>query len=62
MRLLALDHIIIQKFRTARAYNKRVKPKCFKEGELVWKTVLPIGNALRILFLANGHPIGKDHL
>lgn len=58
MRLLALDHIRIQKFRTARAYNIRVKPKCFKEGSGKQFDLL----ALRILFLANGHPIGKDHL
>ncbi|CAN6726792.1 unnamed protein product [Malus baccata var. baccata] len=31
----------------ARAYNKRVKLKYFKEGDLVWKTVLPLGAQLR---------------
>ncbi|CAN6712141.1 unnamed protein product [Malus baccata var. baccata] len=31
----------------ARAYNKRVKEKSFKEGDLVWKTVLPLGAQLR---------------
>ncbi|CAN6687494.1 unnamed protein product [Malus baccata var. baccata] len=31
----------------ARAYNKRVKAKSFKEGDLVWKTVLPLGPQLR---------------
>ncbi|KAK4357499.1 hypothetical protein RND71_023109 [Anisodus tanguticus] len=27
----------------AKAYNKHVKPKRFTEGDLVWKTVLPLG-------------------
>ena len=42
-RLQALDHIMIQKKKVARAYNKRVRRKNFKEGELVWKVhqVLP---------------------
>ncbi|CAN6681930.1 unnamed protein product [Malus baccata var. baccata] len=31
----------------ARAYNKRVKAKSFKERDLVWKTVLPLGAQLR---------------
>ena len=42
-RLQALDHIMIHKNKVARAYNKRVKRNNFKEGELVWKLVLPIG-------------------
>jgi hypothetical protein len=32
------------KFRVARAYNKRVKKKSFQVGDLVWKTILPIGS------------------
>ncbi|XP_070672388.1 uncharacterized protein [Malus domestica] len=31
----------------ARAYNKKVKLKSFKEGDLVWKAVLPLGAQLR---------------
>ncbi|CAN6721120.1 unnamed protein product [Malus baccata var. baccata] len=31
----------------ARAYNKKVKMKSFKEGDLVWKTVIPLGAQLR---------------
>ncbi|XP_050113901.1 uncharacterized protein LOC126592219 [Malus sylvestris] len=31
----------------AQAYNKKVKMKSFKEGDLVWKTVLPLGVQLR---------------
>ena len=27
----------------ARAYNKKVKAKSFQVGELVWKTILPLG-------------------
>ena len=43
-RLQALDHIMIQKKKVARAYNKRFRRKSFEEGELVWKVVLPIGS------------------
>ena len=43
-RLYELDHIMIQKKKVARAYNKRVRRKSFEEGELVWKVVLPIGS------------------
>ena len=39
----ALDHIMIQKKKVVRAYNKRVKIKSFEERELVWKVVLLIG-------------------
>ncbi|XP_070680072.1 uncharacterized protein [Malus domestica] len=31
----------------ARAYNKKVKIKSFKEEDLVWKTVIPLGAQLR---------------
>jgi hypothetical protein len=30
--------------RLTRAYNKRVKEKLFQAGDLVWKTILPIGS------------------
>jgi predicted RNA-binding protein len=30
--------------RVARAYNKRVKEKSFQVGDLVWKTILPVGS------------------
>nr|XP_048331594.1 uncharacterized protein LOC125422926 [Ziziphus jujuba var. spinosa] len=43
VRLAALDHLQIQKKVVARAYNKRVRFKDFGEGDLVWKTILPIG-------------------
>ena len=41
--LQALNHIMIQKKKVARAYNKQVRRKSFEERELVWKVVLPIG-------------------
>ena len=42
-RLQALKKIEKDKFRVARAYNKKVRPKSFQVGELVWKTILPLG-------------------
>jgi hypothetical protein len=35
---------IERELRVVRAYNKRVKKKSFQLGDLVWKTVLPIGS------------------
>jgi hypothetical protein len=43
-RLEALEAIEKDKRRVARAYNKRVKVKSFQVGNLVWKTILPIGS------------------
>ncbi|XP_050211619.1 uncharacterized protein LOC126661795 [Mercurialis annua] len=43
-RLTALDHLEGQKRKGERAYNKRVKPKSFVVGDLVWKASLPIGH------------------
>ena len=31
------------KLRVARAYNKKLKSKSFQVGDLVWKTILPLG-------------------
>ena len=42
-RLKALKKIEKDKLRVARAYNKKVKLKSFQIGDLVWKTVLPLG-------------------
>ena len=42
-RLQALDHIMIQKKKLPRAYNKWARRKNFEEGELIWKVVLLIG-------------------
>ena len=41
--LQALKEIEKDKLRVARAYNKKVKAKSFQIGELVWKTILPLG-------------------
>jgi hypothetical protein len=44
VRLQALKEIEKGKVQVARAYNKKVKSKSFQVGELVWKTILPIGS------------------
>jgi hypothetical protein len=43
-RVKALGKIERDKLRVARAYNKKVKEKLFQVGDLVWKTILPIGS------------------
>jgi hypothetical protein len=43
-RIKALGEIERDKLRVARAYNKKVKEKSFQVGDLVWKTILPIGS------------------
>jgi hypothetical protein len=40
----ALEEIQKDKRGVARAYNKKVKAKFFQVGDLVWKTILPIGS------------------
>ena len=47
-RLQAFDHIMIQKNKVARAYNKRGRRKSFEEGELIWKVMLPIGSKYEV--------------
>ena len=42
-RLQALKEIEKYKLRVARAYNKKVRAKSFQVGDLVWKTILPLG-------------------
>ena len=44
VRLSALDCLVVQKNRAAKAYNRRVKSKSFCVGDLVWKMELPIGD------------------
>ena len=41
-RLMALENIQLNKSTIARAYNKHIKRKEFKEGDLVKKTILLI--------------------
>jgi ribonuclease HI/transposase InsO family protein len=43
-RMRALAEIERDKMRVAKAYNKKVKAKSFQVGDLVWKTILPIGS------------------
>jgi hypothetical protein len=43
-RLKALDQIEKEKVKIAKAYNKRVVEKLFQVGDLVWKTILSLGN------------------
>ena len=42
VRLWALENIERNKIRVAKQYDKKVKPKEFSEGDLVWKVILPI--------------------
>jgi hypothetical protein len=42
-RLQALKEIEKDKIRVVRGYNKKVKLKSFQVGDLVWKTILPVG-------------------
>ena len=44
VRLSALDCLLVLKNRVARSYDKKVKAKSFCVGDLVWKTVLLIGD------------------
>ena len=65
-RLKALKKIEKDKFRVARAYNKKVKLKSFQDGDLVWKAILPLGMKSNKFgkwspSLANGRKVGKVH-
>ena len=42
-RIKALKEIEKDKHRVARAYKKKIKDKSFQVGDLVWKTILPLG-------------------
>jgi hypothetical protein len=42
-RIKALGEIKRDKLRLVRAYNKIVKEKSFQVGDIIWKTILPIG-------------------
>ena len=43
LRLWSLEKIKENMVKVARAYNKKVKPKEFQVGDLVWEAVLPLG-------------------
>ena len=57
--LQALKEIEKDKLRVARAYNKKVRPKFFQVGELVWKTILPLGT--KSSKFGKWSPVGKVH-
>lgn len=40
---MALENILVNKARVEKVYNRHVKPKSFLEGDLVWKSILPLG-------------------
>ncbi|XP_051129283.1 uncharacterized protein LOC127250168 [Andrographis paniculata] len=42
-RMMALENIRANKVKVARAYNKKIHRRTFREGDLVWKAVLPEG-------------------
>jgi hypothetical protein len=42
-RFAALREIEKEKVKVARAYNRRVMEKSFQIGDMVWKTILPLG-------------------
>ncbi|KAJ1256794.1 hypothetical protein BS78_K311400 [Paspalum vaginatum] len=43
LRLWAIGKIKENKAKVTRAHNKKVKPKGFQVGDLVWELVLPVG-------------------
>jgi hypothetical protein len=57
-RFEALENIEKEKIKIAKAYNKRVVEKPFQVGDLVWKTILPLGTRS----LVNGHQVWMDRL
>jgi hypothetical protein len=42
IRLTALENIEKNKMQVPNYYNKKVKVKQFAEGDLIWKSLLPI--------------------
>ena len=40
---MALENIKLNKLKVACTYSKHVRKNEFKKGDLVWKTILPIG-------------------
>ena len=41
-KLMALKNIQANKAKVSKLYNKKVRIKCFVEGDLVWKVILSI--------------------
>jgi len=48
-RLMALEVLIRQKERVAKAYNKKVKSKSFNIGDFVWKVLWSMDKRDKIL-------------
>jgi hypothetical protein len=46
-RLASLDSLVVEKKRVSRAYDKQTRGLSFKEGDLVWKVILPLGEKSR---------------
>ena len=42
-RIMALENIKLNKEKVVKSYNKKLKKKQCVEGDVVWKTILPIG-------------------
>ena len=42
-KVAALNSIILQKQKVIKSYNRRIRPKTFAIGDLVWKVILPLG-------------------
>lgn len=42
-RLVAFDQVQLNKRRVERTYNKHVRLKRFSEGDIIWKSILPLG-------------------
>jgi len=59
-RMKALKEIEKDKLRVARAYNKKVKDKSFQIGDLVWKTILPLG--MKSNKFGKWSPSGRVHI
>ncbi|XP_075478849.1 uncharacterized protein LOC142519705 [Primulina tabacum] len=49
LRIQAYNAFLLQKQKVARIYNKRINKKSFQEGDVVWKTILPLGTKDRDL-------------
>ncbi|KAL6133292.1 hypothetical protein ACLB2K_065529 [Fragaria x ananassa] len=45
-RTAALDHLVVEKKRVARIYDKRTQGRSFGVRYLVWKVILPFGEKL----------------
>lgn len=42
--LPTFDHLVVEKKKVEWMYNKKVQPKYFKERDLGWNLILPIGH------------------